>query len=67
MSLTNEQKSPLDGIQKNWTEPVYVETAQDLISRMDDKNSNFFNAHQDKLIGVSIAERRSLQEPGSEI
>ena len=33
LSLTNEQESPLDGTQKNWTQPVFVETAQDLISR----------------------------------
>ena len=32
LSLTNEQESPLDGTQKNWTQPVYVKTAQDLIS-----------------------------------
>ena len=36
LSLTNEQESPLDGTQKNWTQPVFVKTAQDLISRMDD-------------------------------
>ena len=47
LSLTNEQESPLDGTQKNWTQPVYVRTAQDLISRMDDKRSEIFNAHQD--------------------
>ena len=34
--------------QKNWTQPVYVKTAQDLISRMDDKRSKVFNAHQGK-------------------
>ena len=39
LSLTNEQESPLDGTQKNWTQPVYVKTAKDLISRMDDKRS----------------------------
>ena len=48
LSLTNEQESPLDGTQKNWTQPVYVKTAQDLVSRMDDKRSKVFNAHQDK-------------------
>ena len=48
LSLTNEQESPLDGTQKNWTQPVYVKTAQDLISRMDDKRSKVFNAHQGK-------------------
>ena len=46
LSLTNEQESPLDGIQKNWTQPVYVKTAQDLIFRMDDNCSKIFNAHQ---------------------
>ena len=29
LSLTNEQESPLDGTQKNCTQPVYVKTAQD--------------------------------------
>ena len=48
LSLTNEQESPLDGTQKNWTQPVYVKTSQDLISKMDDKRSNVFNAHQGK-------------------
>ena len=48
LSLTNEQESPLDGTQKNWTQPVYVKTAQELISRMDDKRSKVFNAHQGK-------------------
>ena len=48
MSLTYEQESSLDGTQKNWTQPVYVKTAQDLISRMDDKRSKIFNAHQGK-------------------
>ena len=48
LSLTNEQESPLDGAQKNWTQPVFVKTAQELISRMDDKRSNVFNAHQGK-------------------
>ena len=46
LSLTNEQESPLDGTQKNWTQPVYVKIAQDLISRMDGKRSKVFNAHQ---------------------
>ena len=48
ISLTNEHESPLDGTQKNWTQPVFVKTAQDLISRMDDKRSKIFNAHQEK-------------------
>ena len=46
LCLTNEQERPLDGTQKNWTQPVFVKTAQDLISRMDDKRSKIFNAHQ---------------------
>ena len=49
LSLTNELESPLDGIQKNWTQPVFVETALELISRLDDKRSKVFNAHQGKL------------------
>ena len=48
LSLTNEQESRLDGAQKNWTQPVYVRTAQDLISRLDDKRSKVFNDHQGK-------------------
>ena len=31
LSLTNEQKCPLDGTQKNWTQLVFVKTAQELI------------------------------------
>ena len=49
LSLTNERESPLDGTQKNWTQPVFVKTAQDLISRLDDKRSKVFNAHKSKL------------------
>ena len=30
------------------TQPVFIKTAQDLISRMDDKCSKVFNAHQGK-------------------
>ena len=48
MSLTIEQESPLDGTQKNWTQPLFVKIAQDLISRMDDKRWKIFNAHQGK-------------------
>ena len=48
LSLTNEQESALDGTQKNWTKPVYVKTAHDLISRMDKKRSKNFNAHRGK-------------------
>ena len=48
LSLTNEQQIPLDGTQKNWTQPVFVKTAQELISRMDDKRSKVFNAQQGK-------------------
>ena len=48
MGLTNEQESPPDGTQKNWTQSVFVKTAQDLISRMDDKRSKVFNAQQGK-------------------
>ena len=29
LRLTNEQESPLDGTQKNWTQPVSVKTAED--------------------------------------
>ena len=46
LSLTNQQKSPLDGTQTNWTQPVYVKTIQGLTSRMDSKCSRVFNAHQ---------------------
>ena len=51
LSSANEQENPLDGNQKNWTQPVFVETAQELISRMNDKRSIVFNAHQGKLFG----------------
>ena len=64
LSWTNEQESPLNGRQKNWTQPVYVKTAQDLISRINDKRSKVFTAHQG--IRVSMAERRPLQEPRPE-
>ena len=37
LSLTNDHESLIDGTQKNWTQPVYVKTAQDWTSRMDDK------------------------------
>ena len=66
LSLTNEQESPIDGTQKNWKQPVYVKTAQNLNSRMNYKRSKVLNAHQGKF-GVSMAERRSLQEPRPEI
>ena len=47
MNLTIEQESPLDRWNpENWTQPVFVKTAQDLISRMDDKRSKVFNALQ---------------------
>ena len=48
LSLTNEQECPLDGTQKNGTQPDYVKTAQELISRTDDKHSKTFNAPQGK-------------------
>ena len=48
LSLTNEQQSPLDGTQKNWTPPVFNKTAQELIFRMNGKRSKVFNAHQGK-------------------
>ena len=43
LSLTNEKQNPLDRTQKkeDWTQPFYVKTIRDLISRMDDKRSNF--------------------------
>ena len=48
--LTNEQESPLNETQKNWTQSVFVTTAQELIYRMDDKRSKVFNAHPGKLV-----------------
>ena len=39
LSLTNDQESLIDGTQKNRTQLVFVKTAHDLISRMDDKCS----------------------------
>ena len=35
LTLANEQEMPLNATQKNWTQPVYVKTAQELFSRMD--------------------------------
>ena len=49
LSLPTEQESPLDGTQQNGTQPVYDKTAQDLISRMDDKRSKVFTTHQGKI------------------
>ena len=46
MILTNEQESPFDGTQKNCPQPVYLKTAKDLISRMNDKRSKVLNGHQ---------------------
>ena len=48
LRLTNEQESPPCGTPKNLTQPVYVKTAQDLISRMDDERSKVFTTHQGK-------------------
>ena len=48
LSLANGQEKPLDGTHKKWTQPVYVKTAQDLISRMDDTRFKVFKAHQGK-------------------
>ena len=47
LNMTIEQESPLNGNQKNWTIPVYV---HDFFSRMDDKRSKLFNAHQGKFM-----------------
>ena len=46
--MTNEQENPLNGTQQNWTQPVFVKTAQELISRMNHKRSKVFDAHQGK-------------------
>ena len=45
----NEQERLLDGTQKNWPQPVFVKTAPELISKMNDKHSKVFNAHQGKI------------------
>ena len=50
LSFPNEQENPLYGTQKNWTQPVFVKTTQELISRMHDKRSNVVNAHQGKFV-----------------
>ena len=34
---------------QNWTQPVFVKTSQDSTSRIDDKRSKVFNAHQGKI------------------
>ena len=48
LALTNEEESPSDGNQKNWTQPVFVRAAQELISRMDESRAKVFNSHQGK-------------------
>ena len=48
LKLTHEQESPLDWTQISWTQLDYVKTAQVLISRVDDKRSKVFTAHQGK-------------------
>ena len=48
VSLTNEQESPVDGL-KNIGHNLSTSKPQDLLSRMDDKRSKVFNAHQGKL------------------
>ena len=64
MERVNEQESPLDGTQKNWTQLVHVKTAHDLITGRNDKRSIVFQAHQEKF--GSLAQRRSSQEPQPE-
>ena len=48
LSFTNEQKKTPRWNPKKWTQPIYVKTTPDLISIMDDKRPNVFNAHQGK-------------------
>ena len=36
LSLTSEENSPLDGIQKNQTQPFHVRAAQELKSRAEE-------------------------------
>ena len=45
LSSTNKHENPFDGTQSNWTQPVDVKTAQDL---MDDKRSKIFTALRGK-------------------
>ena len=47
--LTNEQKSPLDETQKYLTQPLYVKTAQDSTSKMNDNCSKILNFQQGNL------------------
>ena len=47
--MTIEQTCSLGGTQKSWTQPVYVKTAHDFISRMKDKLSKDLNAQQGKI------------------
>ena len=49
LRLAKKQESPLDGTQKNWTQPVYVKTTEYLISEMDDKRLKVFISYQGKL------------------
>ena len=48
LSFRPEKFDLFTATQKNWIQRVYVKTAQDSISRMDDKRSKVFNAHQGK-------------------
>ena len=55
LSLTIEQESrPLDGTQKNWTQPVFVKTAQEVISRMNHKRSGHGNMFERKRSNYSF-------------
>ena len=54
LSLKNEQESLLDGTQNNWTQPVIVRTAQELISIKDEKFLKIFNSHQVKFVSQGL-------------
>ena len=56
LKLTNEQENPHNRTQKNCTQPVYVKTAQALISRMDGERSKTFNVRQGKDASRSLPE-----------
>ena len=49
LSLTNRKVLSME-LREKLTQPVYVKTAQDLISRMDAKRSKVFNAHQGNFV-----------------
>ena len=49
LGLTKDQETPLDGTQKHWTHHVYAKTVRDLVSRVEQKRSEVFDAHEGEI------------------